>query len=410
MARMVDGKPLLVAAPADCCGCGACAAACPKGAIAMKEDPRGFVYPEVDESLCVGCGACVKSCGFQAKVGAVSQGPFYAACGKGDVSKSASGGVFATLARVVLADGGCAFGAAYECRADGLYVCHRIAEDEEGLAGLLNSKYVQSDAGCCFRDVRAQLKTGRMVLFCGTPCQVAGLKSFLGRDWPNLITADLVCHGVPSGAMLRGCLNEHGVRCGKTVIDLVFRSKNEGWGHSSLLLRLKDGECTSARAGEFPYYDMFMKLKTVRDSCFSCCYASRRRPGDLTLGDFWDVKKNRPDILEADGFDLRRGISCLFANNAQGQTALTKYGEGLVLVEATFDEIAKGNDQLRHPSVLPADRELYLSAFERGGWSAIERLYMRRERGMVYKAKQAAKRVLPAGAVAVLKKVAKRGN
>lgn len=376
----------------------------------MREDSRGFVYPAVDEDLCVGCGACVRACGFQAGLGELSEGPFYAACGKGDVSKSASGGVFATLSRAILADGGCAFGAAYERRADGLYVCHRIAEDEDGLAGLLNSKYVQSGAGCCFNDVRAQLKTGRTVLFCGTPCQVAGLKSFLGRDWSNLITADLVCHGVPSGAMLRGCLNEYGKRIGEHVVDLPFRNKSEGWSHSLLLLLQESGESMAIRSDEFPYYAMFLNLKTLRDSCYSCCYAGQRRPGDLTFGDFWGIENNRPDILDTDGLDMHRGISCLLANNEQGRAALVKYGDGLVLAEATFKDIAKGNDQLRHPSVMPADRELYLAAFERGGWLATERLYMRRERGMKYKAKQAAKRVLPAGAVSALKKVLKRGN
>lgn len=377
----------------------------------MREDSRGFVYPAVDEDLCVGCGACVRACGFQAGLGELSEGPFYAACGKGDVSKSASGGVFATLARAVLADGGCAFGAAYERRDDGLYVCHRIAEDEDGLTGLLNSKYVQSDAGCCFNDVRAQLRTGRTVLFCGTPCQVAGLKSFLGREWPNLVTADLVCHGVPSGAMLKDCLNAYGKRMGSHVVDLPFRNKANGWNHSlDLLLIQESGEQVVIPADEFPYYDMFLKLKTLRDSCYSCCYAGQKRSGDLTFGDFWGVEKSCPEILEVAGLDMHSGISCLLVNNEQGSAALAKYGEGLVLAEANFNEIARGNDQLRHPSVLPADRELYLSAFEHGGWPAIERLYMRRERGVKYKSRQAAKRVLPAGVVEALKRVCKYGH
>lgn len=402
--------PVLFDGAKDCCGCGSCSAACPRGAITMAEDARGFVFPRIDESACVGCGACVRACGLHARLGGETQGPWYAAAGRGDVAASASGGVFATIARAVIAEGGCAFGAAYEPFEGGLHVRHRMAEDEEELAGLLNSKYVQSDASGCFAEARRQLKDGRQVLFCGTPCQVAGLKGFLGRDWPNLLTADLVCHGVPSERMFNGCVREMAEKHGADVVDFRFRCKREGWGHSLLLLLLlSDGREVTVPADKSAYYDMFLNLKTLRDSCYVCPYAGKHRAGDLTLGDFWGVQHNRPDLLSEGELDLQRGVSCLLVNNERGGEAVERYGGRLYLKEASFDEIAKGNDQLRHPSVLPADREVYLEAFAEGGWPAICRVWRRRERGPKYWARKVVKRLLPDPVKKALKRALKRG-
>ena len=387
--------PVLFDGTKDCCGCGSCSAACPRGAITMTEDARGFVFPRIDESACVGCGACVRACGLHARLGGETQGPWYAATGRGDVAASASGGVFATIARAVISEGGCAFGAAYEPFEGGLHVRHRMAEDEEGLAGLLNSKYVQSDAGGCFAEVRQQLKSGRQVFFCGTPCQVAGLKGFLGRDWPNLLTADLVCHGVPSERMFNGYIDQLQAKYSQPVVDLRFRCKRNGWGHSLLLLLLQDGTEIAVPSSDSSYYGMFLKLKTLRDSCYVCPYACGFRAGDVTLGDFWGVQRNRPDLLKGGQLDLERGVSCLLVNNERGRTLVGRFGDGLTLKEATFDDIAKGNDQLRAPSMLPRDRGTYLDAFANDGWLGIERVWNSREKGAVHLLKHVVGLLLP---------------
>ena len=167
----------------------------------MTEGPEGFIYPKIDQSLCVSCGLCKMVCGFQNRRARKTSGPWFAASYRGDSSRSASAGTFYALALAVLEGGGAVFGSAYVDEGDGLRVRHVMAEDAEGLARLQGSKYVQSDARACLPEVGRQLAMGREVLFSGTPCQVAGLRGYLGRDWPNLVTVDLVCHGVPSEAM-----------------------------------------------------------------------------------------------------------------------------------------------------------------------------------------------------------------
>lgn len=405
----------LWAEPEDCCGCGACAARCPRGAISMEEGSEGFVYPRIDSELCVDCGLCRKACGLQSRNAQKTSGPWYAACYQGDSSLSASAGAFYGLASSVVDGGGAVFGAAYVRDGDGLRVRHVMAEDPEGLTALQGSKYVQSDAGRCFPEVKRQLESGREVLFSGAPCQVAGLRGCLGRDWPNLITVDLVCHGVPSEAMFRSLVSSIERDSGKRVVDFRFRCKRGGWGHSLLLLLLlrpldaadsSQDEEVLIPAHDFAYYSLFLNLKTLRDSCYSCPFAGPLRPGDITVGDFWGVDKNRPDVLEDGRFDVERGVSCLLVNTEQGKKALGRYGSGLNLLQVSFGDIAKGNDQLRHPSSLPDDRGAYLSAYRKGGWDEVEALWHKRERGAKYRMKRAIKAVVPKGLIDIAKGVA----
>lgn len=395
--------PTLFESPSHCCGCGACAAACPKGAIAMSEGKDGFVFPAIDGDLCIGCGACTRVCGLNRGIGSNSVGPFYAAAGRDDVSESASAGVFGAVARELISSGGVAYGAAYEREGNTLRVRHRRAASVDELRPLLNSKYVQSDAGSCFADIRTDLHEGRRVLFCGTPCQVAGLRGFLRRDYEDLTTIDLVCHGVPSDRMFADCVEDYGEQLGSPVVDFRFRCKREGWGHSLLLL--EDGREVTIPAAKSPYYDMFLSLKTLRDSCYRCPYAGRFRAGDLTIGDFWGVDVNRPDVLDdTEKFNQMKGVSCLLVNNDHGREFIES-SNALDLCPVEFDDIAKGNDQLRHPSVLPKDRRLYVNAYANGDWNAVVRLYMKRERGAVFYAKKALRSVLPASAIGTLKNV-----
>ena len=405
--------PVLFASASACCGCGSCAARCPKGAIDMMEDEHGFRLPRIRKDACVRCGACKTVCGFQRKLAARSGGPFYAAALAAGEPDSASGGVFACLARAVIERGGIVYGAAYDAGEDGLRVRHRRVDSADGIHALQGSKYVQSDATACYGMVERDLKGGLTVLFSGTPCQVAGLKGFLRRDYGNLILVDLVCHGVPSEAMFRGYAESLCRRFGANVRDLRFRCKRDGWDNSRALLARLAGE--GYRDVLIPswgsvYYDLFLNLKTLRDSCYACPFAGPDRPGDLTIGDFWGVERRRPDLLRENGglFSTFEGVSCLLANNVHGAEMLGELGEGLTLAPVEFDEIAAGNDQLRAPAALPDDRADYISAFRHGGWLAVDRLWRRRT--LPARLKRAVSRYLPTSLKAAIKHIIRRGD
>lgn len=371
---MIDTAPVLYESASDCCGCGSCMASCPTGAISMVCDSAGFIFPTINSDACVGCRSCLKACGLHKKLGQKTSGPWFAASGKGDTSKSASAGVFVSLAREVIAAGGCVVGAAYVRHEHRLDVAHIMVEDLPSLEMLQNSKYVQSDSASCFSNIRQVLESNRVVFFCGTPCQVAGLKGFLGHDYPNLLTADLVCHGVPSNELFNSWLAYEEKEYGTTISDICFRDKKNGWKDSlQLSFRLPERNLkVTIPAQESAYYSLFLSFETLRDSCYECIYAGEFRSGDLTLGDFWGVERQRPDLLEdSDKFNDDSGISCLLVNNAHGMNALEKYGGLLNLTEVSFNDIASGNDQLNHPCRMPADRAKCLKAFSDNGWAGV---------------------------------------
>ena len=216
----------------NCCGCTACSQVCPKHCITMQMDSEGFKYPHVDTSLCVECGLCEKVCPYLNKYPIPIKKPASFACKtKNDElrEKSSSGGLFTVLAAKVIQEGGVVFGAKFDAEWN---VVHGYSETEEGLAAFRGSKYVQSDLGNCFTEVKNFLKSERQVLFTGTPCQVAGLNHFLQKKYDNLITVDFVCHCVPSPLVWKKYLEE---LCGDTTIKSVsFRDKSEGWARYGL--------------------------------------------------------------------------------------------------------------------------------------------------------------------------------
>ena len=384
--------PVLFDNASECCGCGACAERCPTNAIDMVEDGYGYRVPIINEDLCVRCGACKKTCGFQGALRRMKDGlplsrqaytPLcsYASCAKDGAPQSASGGAFAEIAKAVLATGGVVYGAAYHLDADGLHVRHRRVETVDELLPLLGSKYVQSEAMLSYSDVERDLVDGLTVVFSGTPCQIAGLFSYLRHDYGNLLTIDLVCHGVPGEEMLRGYAERLEGLYGSRVVDFRFRCKRDGWDKSLLLItRFEDGRELAVSASNSSYYDLFLNLKTLRDSCYVCPYAGGVRPADISIGDYWGVQLRNPYLLEENGgkFSLDRGVSCMLVNSEHGRDCLERFGVGLTLTEVAFGDIAAGNDQLRAPAVCPVDRADYLTAFNRGGWESVESLWRRR--------------------------------
>ena len=368
--------------PQDCCGCGACANACPCGAISMREDAAGFLYPAVDEAICVGCGKCKTVCVFgKEKVGAGGEAQVYAARSKDrkTLSASSSGGLFTELAVAVLAKGGAVFGAAFD---DDLALRHICVTSEEELDRLRGSKYVQSDTGDAFSQVRELLKAGKRVLYVGTPCQIAGLKAYLSTDDENLLTADLICHGVPSVKMLREDIGRIAQKKKIEVKEVKFRDKQYGWG---VVGSLSDGgKKVRYYEGNSPYYFYFLGGANYRESCYVCRFPSEGRQGDITLGDYWGISDELVKVLG--GEDVDRGVSCILVNTEKGKRALDEIKDKIALAPTDRQSVEKRNKQLTGHSVRTPKHDRLMRRYAEVGYDAFAESYKKahKQRAVIF--------------------------
>lgn len=305
-----------------CTGCSACSNKCPVTAIVMKENKEGFCMPKVLEEKCINCGVCTEACPIiTQKHNNNKVIKIYSAMAFDDVIRmeSSSGGVFSVLANYVIKSGGVVCGAAYTENYMG--VEHILIEAEEDLYKLRGSKYVQSSTGYIFREIKCHLQNGRKVLYSGTPCQVAGLKSYLDKEYENLICLDLICHGVPSPLAYRKYVKSVLMNVGMTdrkIVEVSFRKKQE-WGWApSVYIKLDNDYVYSKSRNQTSWYNSFLNGLNCRLSCGDCHFNKIPRIGDLTLGDFWGVG-SRNDI-ENDG----KGISIISVNNNKGKRILSE--------------------------------------------------------------------------------------
>lgn len=361
----------------NCCACGACMNICPKGAITMIEDEYGFLYPEINKELCIKCGVCKKVCAYQNISPTKRPLKAFAAVNKNkeQLMKSASGGVFSALATNVLNKGGVAFGATLTFE-DGHAIPKHIAIDHvEQLPLLQGSKYVQSSIGDTYKQAKMYLQEGRLVLFSGTPCQIGGLYGYLGKDYENLITIDVICHGVPSAKMFDDYLqNERIKRKAQSVIGYSFRDKKKGWGMNGRLdLQFADKKVKSfyipARLAS--YNTLFLDGDTYRENCYSCKYAGALRPADLTIGDYWGIEVEHPELLKKKQYEEHYGISCILANTDKGIMVC----EGInnqILAESTFEKVSNKNGQLKEPSRKSIKRDYVLDLYTQNGYRNLD--------------------------------------
>lgn len=365
-----------------CCGYGACMNSCSKNAISMAKDKYGFVFPEIDSSLCIECGLCSKVCAFQNVNETGSPLRVFAAARKDKtkIAKSASGGIFAVLAESMIEMGGVVFGSSMEYHDENLLPRHIAVSSRTDLVKLQGSKYVQSALGSSYKDVKKALNEGRKVLFSGTPCQIAGLKSFLGKDYENLITVDIICHGVPSADFFQSYIRSEEKKRNVRITDYVFRSKENGWGlNAAMKYRDKNG-----REGiiKFPYYkssyfNMFIDAQTYRESCYNCKYTCEHRPGDITLGDFWGITVAHPEAVTENGglLDMKTGISSVIINTQKGLDYFLKLDSQYDAVESTFADVARFNPQLTAPSKRGSLHGDIMERYSSGGYEAVEKYY-----------------------------------
>jgi len=323
-----------------CTGCFACYNICPKNCISMRPDEYGQVKPVIDEAICIKCHACTKHCPVNSKIECVRPTKCYAAYQKDYTKrmKAASGGVAGLIAERTVREGGIVYGSIFNETYS--VVVQRMTRNDE-IEALYGSKYIQSYVNDAYKLVKNDLSDGKRVVFFGTPCQVAGLRSYLGKKYESLVSIDIVCHGVPTQDTFQRYLTMEGIK----IEDVGFLSFREG-NHFSL----KVYDHTGDLMGDFGlknslYYNGFLEGYIYRENCYSCSYACSERCGDITLCDFWGLGNKVP----FDG-DTSEGINAVLINTDLGQIIWDEVKDACMYWERTVEEAIEGNNQLRHPT------------------------------------------------------------
>ncbi len=347
-----------------CCGCAACESICPKGAITMKPDEEGFDYPSVDGEKCIDCGKCKTVCPYRVLPKDKSSSPkTFAVKHRDDKvrSVSRSGGVFAAIAADVLKQGGFVFGAGFGKDNTVEHKCISKIEDLQDLQGV---KYTQSNTSGVYPKVKEHLQNNKKVFFSGTPCQVAGLLNFLGSlsDSENLITADLVCHGVPSPRFYKDYINFYEKKYGGKIEKVSFRDKEYGWQAHFETFVINGKKYTDNKLRI-----LFYKHLIIRSGCGNCQFARVPRVADLTLADAWGIKQYKPQ------FDDKKGVSLILLNSEKGIKAFDSVKDKLEVIPMPIEKCPHQN--LRHPSKLSANREKMWNDYFKNGFEYVVKKY-----------------------------------
>lgn len=325
----------------QCSGCAACADVCPVKCIEYRHDALGYLYPVVDAEACVGCGACDRVCPIKPEnVSSREPDACLAAWSRDEAihTSSSSGGMGYQLAREILRNGGVVYGCSSE---DPHHVCHIRVDNEAKLSLLQGSKYVQSDTRGIYKLLKNDVVSGCEVLFFGTPCQVSAVKNIFKKNPDNLYAVDLICHGVPSQKMLDDQFALFGRKIGANSPKTVsFRSGTD----FRLQMLYDNGQTYACRYWEAPYYRAFFDGFSYRPSCYRCPYASPKRKGDLTIGDFWGIENL--SLLPAQALN---GVSVVLVSTPKGRRLFDRISSCIEFQERPLREAVNGNDQLRAP-------------------------------------------------------------
>lgn len=355
-----------------CCGCTACASICPRQCIEMRKNEEGFLYPVVWQEACVHCGLCQKACpalhteesgedDLRETWGVITKD-------KDILLNSSSGGLFTALAEAVLAENGCVFGAAFS--GDFQTVRHIMVEDSNGLVALRGSKYVQSEMGNCFAAVKEQVKAERKVLFTGTPCQVAGLKRFLGKESDAVLFVDVICHGTPSADLWQRYLNHIETQMGGKVKAVSFRHKENGWRTFGMNMPMNGDLRYYRTLQEDPFMQMFLKNYCLRESCYHCGVKEAGSCSDITIGDFWGVERAAPE------FDNALGVSLALIHNEKGKRLFEQVKSGLDVKQVDYSAAIAGNSAYNDSVGRPAERDRFFADLRLKKWKRLERKYL----------------------------------
>lgn len=344
----------MIANKCACSGCGACEQVCPHNCISLLEDKEGFLYPKKDLSVCVGCGLCEYVCHIKHQNAIQFPIEVYAVKHHNDEIRrdSSSGGAFSILAEKIIKKGGVVFGARFN---ENWELIHDYTETLEGLKNFRGAKYVQSRIGDAYIKVKEFLKLERYVLFTGTPCQVAALKRYLGKDYPRLLTVDFVCHGIPSPKIWRLYLQEKIKKLKNKIdnpalVDVKFRYKIQGWkNYSCSFIYTNKHEicCESSLYKDDVYMTAFLSNLSLRPSCYACPCKDGRSGSDIILGDFWGIEQVFPE------YDDDCGVSLVLVNSSNSREFFKDQ------LKSTYNDALRCNPSITSSAPLPINRDFF---------------------------------------------------
>lgn len=353
-----------------CTGCGACVHLCTKQAISLSENQEGFLYPKVDDNLCVNCGLCEKNCpvnqsGKTAEKFSVRKTFACIANDEKIREKSSSGGMFTVLAEKIIEEGGIVFGAEFD---EDFSVKFGWTDSVEGLERFRGSKYLQARTENSFSECKKFLEDGRKVLFSGTPCQVAGLKAFLKKDYENLYTVDFICHGVPSAELWQKYVKYREKKSASRTVKTAFRRKNDGWKLYSLSFTFANDSEYRQSLTKDKYLQIFLKDNSLRESCYKCSFRGDNHKSDLTIADFWGIESVYPDFFDD------RGTSLLIVQNEKGKNLFDSCTGRFKSKETDFFKAVNFNPSYFKSPARKEKRNVFYKDFETRG---IDYLYRR---------------------------------
>lgn len=338
-----------------CTGCGACKNICPTKAISMEADAEGFLFPRINSALCIKCDKCEAVCQIADRRGSVVRNPAMFAAVTRDTEalmRSSSGGAFAALADIAAQRDGYIIGCLFN---ESMKPVHRLVKASEGYTQFHGSKYVQSDIGDTYRQTEDCLKNGAFVLFTGTPCQIRGLQLFLKKDYENLLTADLICHGVPSPKLWQEHIAYLERKGKKQIVSYRFRGKYRvGWSLYYYYYYYKG--CKRPRHGYAtldPFYTSFLKAENYRECCYRCKLATLPRVGDITIGDYWGVEKHHPKL------NPQNGVSLILLNTEKALKLLGAIEQRMYLIPTKTEWAIEENHNLVMPTRRPKRRDTF---------------------------------------------------
>lgn len=342
-----------------CTGCSACCNVCPKSSISMEYDSDGSLYPKINQKTCVECGLCQKVCA--AKNNSWFHKPIevYAAWAKDENERktSSSGGAAAVFSKKILENEGVIFGAVFDKNNE---LHHTLVKKADDIKKMKGSKYVQSKIDDTYKQTKEQLQLNKKVIFFGTPCQIDGLIHYLGKDYSNLITVDLICHGTPSPKYLEEHIAHIENKIGKKAKKVTFRGEND---FSFTLYDAEDKVIYKVFRDYDTYFKGFLEGLFYRQNCYKCKYARKERVADITIGDFWGLG----DEKEFSG-DKSNGVSVIILNTDKGKDFFESCKSLFKFEKRTLEEAVKGNHNLRKPTLLHEKYELFKENYSQYGF------------------------------------------